>query len=166
MSYPPKKIQDYFAKVAAPAGPDCVRISDGVNLGPCTVWLGRKDKDGYGHLRFGSRQKWGAARLRWVLAKGEDGRPLHMLHHCDNPSCVNIDHLWLGTNADNIRDRVAKGRGPVGERNSSAKLNADDVREIRILLKTGKSQQKVADVFGVSRSCVKDIVNGLTWSHM
>ena len=78
----------------------------------CWNWNGYRNKTGYGFTRIGGRGSKGilAHRLSWVLHHGEIPEGLHVLHKCDNPSCVNPNHLFLGTNLDNIKDRTAKGR--------------------------------------------------------
>lgn len=87
------------------------RLTAKTKIGPdCWEWLGLKDKDGYAitysrdtdnHVRV--------ARLVWTMSRGPVGS-LSVLHHCDNPGCVRLDHLFLGTHTDNMRDKVRKGR--------------------------------------------------------
>lgn len=76
----------------------------------CWEWTGTKDKHGYGRVRVDQR-KARAHRVAWEAFKGEIPAGLHVLHRCDNPGCVNPEHLFLGTHGDNMRDREAKGRG-------------------------------------------------------
>jgi hypothetical protein len=77
----------------------------------CWEWYGVKDKRGYGQT--GRNDKYiGAHRLSWTLYRGEIPKGMHVLHRCDNPPCVNPDHLFLGTNSENQLDSVSKGRHP------------------------------------------------------
>lgn len=77
--------------------------------GACWVWTACLDPDGYGRFRLAGK-KWLAHRIAWTLAFGRIQDGLLICHKCDNPRCVNHTHLFLGTVADNVRDRVAKGR--------------------------------------------------------
>lgn len=77
-------------------------------LGPCWEWTGHKQQKGYGVLGY-LRMNASAHRIAWLLTNGPAGR-MQVLHKCDNPGCVNPSHLFLGTNEDNVRDKVAKGR--------------------------------------------------------
>lgn len=81
-----------------------VRLTPG-----CWFWVGAHHEDGYGQIRYQGRN-WTANRVAWLLAYGPPPDELMVLHHCDEPSCVRIDHLYLGTNADNMRDRADRGR--------------------------------------------------------
>lgn len=75
----------------------------------CKEWVGSKDAKGYGYVRFeGKTQR--AHRVAWTSANGAIPDKLHVLHQCDNPSCCNPEHLFLGTNANNVADKMAKGR--------------------------------------------------------
>ena len=91
-----------------------------------------------------------------------------MLHRCDVSSCVNPAHLWLGTNADNIADKMAKGRHrtAVGEAQTNSILTAAAVREIRVLLARGFRRKDVAAMFGVAPPTIGNVSGGLTWKHV
>jgi hypothetical protein len=81
-------------------------------------------------------------------------------HTCDNPSCVNPAHLWMGSAADNIADKVAKGRQATCERHGRSKLSAAAVHRIRT---TGEGTRNLAREYGVARSTIQRIRNGRRW---
>ena len=80
-----------------------------VPFGACWIWVGALDTDGYGMIAVGRGPK-SAHRISWILKNGEIPDGKHVLHTCDNPACVNPDHLFLGTHSDNMKDGVKKGR--------------------------------------------------------
>jgi hypothetical protein len=117
------------------------------------------------------REKVSAHRFSWFLAYGEIRNGLYVLHKCDNPRCVRPDHLFLGTQADNIRDMDKKGRrgtmpGLKGTRDPGSKLNEKQVIEIRTLYKNGTSQSLLAKRFKICQTNVSWIVRGKIWSHV
>jgi hypothetical protein len=106
-----------------------------------------------------------AHRIAWILSHGNISDGLHVLHRCDNRKCVNPSHLFLGTNWDNIVDRMNKGRlsGVKGERNGKAKLRAVEVLEIRHRLASGQHQSVIASAYRVSQQCISTIATGVHW---
>lgn len=140
----------------------------------CWQWTANKHWSGYGRILTGSRidgsrRYVGAHRVAWELFRGAIPEGLCVCHHCDNPSCVNPDHLFLGTLADNCKDRSQKGRNAValGERNGNAKLSRDQVQEIRRRYSDrGVTQKQLGREFGVSRVQIGKIVNGKLWKHI
>lgn len=87
-------------------------------IGSCLEWIGTRAIDGYGRAFINGR-RWNTHRLSWTLHRGPIPAGLVVRHTCDNPSCVRIEHLRLGTQQDNIRDRDRKGRGKVPVRSGN-----------------------------------------------
>lgn len=134
----------------------------------CWTWEGSKDRHGYGRLQKPHRGgPISAYRFAWELFNGPipDDTPF-VCHHCDNPSCVNPSHLFLGTQADNMADCKAKGRIAVGDRLPQSKLTPEDVRTIREWYPAGWTQQDLAEAFGVGQSQISNLLTGKTWSHV
>lgn len=115
--------------------------------------------------RDGGREYVRAHRLAYALHYGQDPAGMVVCHRCDNPSCVNPEHLFLGTQQDNIDDKMRKGRARLGEDHPNALLSAEDVRQIRCLLGLGIRHWWVASSFGVSRSTVTHIKNKRNWKN-
>lgn len=133
--------------------------------GGCWVWIGSVHRR-YG--RFAARSNTYVRAHRWIWERryGPIPEGLFVCHHCDNPLCVNPDHLFLGTPAENTQDAYAKGRMASGERHHRAQVTADDVRSIRRLYAAGNtSHRALAARFGISPSQVRRIVNGESWKH-
>ncbi len=131
----------------------------------CWLWEGA-ESSGYGHLVWKGRRKQGAHRVAWELARGPVPDGLWVLHSCDNPLCVRPDHLFLGTNADNIADAFAKGRMPLGSEHHSAKLDPEKVRAIRARIAAGEALAAIARDFGVSDQALFKLRDGKTWKHI
>lgn len=138
----------------------------------CHLWAGSMS-DGYGMLRqIAAKRSVGAHRLAYEHFKGPVG-DMHVLHKCDVRNCVNPDHLFLGTNADNVADKVAKGRqakGPdhalKGSKVTTSRLREENIPTIRQMLAEGLSQNKIAAKFGVSQTLIGKIKRGLLWVHI
>lgn len=130
-----------------------VEKSDG-----CWIWKGRKDKDGYGLFDLHGHSVR-AHRASHLLNIGDPG-DLHVLHTCDNPSCVNPNHLYAGTRSQNMQDMVNRKRRNInGEKNGNAKLSNRDAVELRNLYATGDfTQRELALKFAVSPATVSNIV--------
>lgn len=130
----------------------------------CWLFLGHKDKDGYGRFSVGHDLTVGAHRFSYELFKGPIPKDIFVCHSCDNPSCINPKHLWLGTCKDNLLDRDKKGRGLTGERNGRAKLNWGKIKKIRKLYKTGNySSIELSKKYKVSKPAILDIIHCRHW---
>jgi len=151
----PKVIARFWSKVDARGGPDA-----------CWAWIGAKDRAGYGRLRSQRNQgDFIAHRLSWEFHRGGIPNGLWVLHHCDNPPCVNPAHLFLGTCADNIADRNAKGRTAAGSRVAQSKLLEGEVEDIRAALGRKELRRVIAARFGVSPGTIDCIAAGRTWAR-
>lgn len=134
--------------------------------GGCWVWVGSHDANGYGRLNVNNVPIL-AHRLAWRLYRSEISPEQHVLHRCDNPPCVNPDHLFLGDQAANNADMMAKDRFHPGvsrgEDHGCAKLTEAEVKAIR----TSKSTPaELAHQYGVSRRTVRDILAMRSWRHL
>ena len=130
----------------------------------CWEWTAKKNCWGYGQITVSNRRNKLAHRISYELRHGPIPDGLWVLHRCDNPGCVNPDHLFLGTHEDNMADRSAKDRHFHGETHPMAKLTDVDVRQIRST--TGVTQREIAEQFGVNRSVICRIRNGSLWAKV
>jgi HNH endonuclease len=139
----------------------------------CWLWKGARAHGG--RMQYGNfpccGKLFSAHRISWILANKEIPKNLHVLHKCDVPLCVRPDHLFLGTNLDNINDKISKGRHGFGETAGRAILTTKQVIEIRNakLSKSGPDKltdQMLADKYGVSRRNIRSIRWRQTWRHI
>lgn len=133
----------------------------------CWVWTAFIHK-GYGRIRFGDAMRY-AHRVSYQWYTGEDPRGLCVCHHCDNPKCVNPDHLFLGIYQDNMDDMVSKGRhrggSQPGEKNPSSKLTEERVLKVVGMLPHMNNKQIAAHLKGkVTHSSISNIRRGKTWA--
>ena len=136
----------------------------------CLEWTGALNHGGYGIISCARKTKF-AHRVAWELKNGEIPNGMIICHHCDNPCCINVEHLFLGTDALNSQDKVKKGRqgrsSLTGEKCGSAKLKNSQVHEIRRLFLTGKYKMYfLAKKFNVSDGTISMIVNNKTWRNI
>jgi len=133
----------------------------------CWLWKASKDKNGYGIFRgdLAGVMFTRAHRFSYALHTGDLLVNMQALHTCDNPSCVNPDHLFSGTNADNMRDKVQKGRSrvPVGEQNGHAILTE---RQVRRILKDPRPYAEIAAQYNVAASTIGSIKQRYSWKHI
>lgn len=144
------KKEDVFSKI---------KKSDG-----CWEWLGTKTR-GYGQFSVG-RKRYRVHRLVYELAFGPIPEGKIVCHRCDNPSCANPDHLFLGTNLDNAEDRGSKGRHAFGERNGKSKLTSGDVIQMRKDHCSGVSIRRLAKLYGLSSYHTFNILHRKVWAHI
>lgn len=132
--------------------------------GGCILWSGKLSRHGYGRMSANNRQQF-VHRLAYALSFGPIPPGLSVCHRCDVPACINPQHLFLGTQADNMADKARKGRDAVGEANGSARLRAADIPVIRRRLVSGESCRSIARTLGVSHTAISMIKRGKRWSH-
>lgn len=138
----------------------CVQKTD-----TCWLWTGNKQKGGYGRIKTKGKSIK-AHRYSWELHNGPVPVKLYVLHHCDNPGCVNPAHLFLGTYADNSADMVSKGRSVRGEKHRSAKLVESDIAKIFDDRKNGMIYKDIANKYGVNDRQISNILNRQSWTHV
>jgi hypothetical protein len=136
----------------------------------CWNWIGRRNALGYGFLKaLNGRRQVRAHRISWELHFGPIPDGLAVLHRCDNPPCVRPDHLFLGTQTDNMRDMWTKGRGRSdwtthrGAGNGRAKLSEADVLAIRASTESGVA---LARQYGVTKCSISAVRLQRTWRHL
>jgi hypothetical protein len=136
-------------------------------MSACIEHTKRIDTHGYGQIIVGERIKQ-AHRVAWEKARGEIPAGLCVLHRCDNRACVNVEHLFLGTKAENTADMFRKGRAPCqkGSKNPHAKLMEKDIPEIRKMLNEGAKLKIIASHFDVSLQTISLIKLRRLWNHV
>lgn len=132
----------------------------------CWLWLGAVNKSGYGYLWTWRGHRSYAHRASYEAFLGEIPEGAHICHKCDNPACINPDHLFLGNPRANAEDRVRKGRQPRGTGIGTSVLSDPQVLEIRRRWADGETQASIAASFGVSSGTVLYIVHRHTWRHI
>jgi len=164
------------------------REVDALPLGKCQEWTKYRNDKGYGVGNRKVNGKWVhvlAHRVAWEAVNGPVPTGLCVCHKCDNPPCIRIEHLFLGTHSDNMQDAANKGRNgmvrhpeknplrrgnvvdrPKGSRHGMAVLVETDIPFIRALLREGLRKTAIADRYGVSRSTISLIANGRGWLHV
>ena len=146
----------------------------------CWEWVASRNSQGYGQFSIGGRKFARAHRFSWELHNGPIAGGLFVCHQCDNPSCVNPSHLFLGTNNDNIQDAVKKGRIASGDR-SGARTHPERMnhahgeahqnaklteKQVIMILRDNRLHREIAAEYGVSRGLVSMIKRGIAWTYI
>lgn len=156
----------YYQRFKTPAQRFWEKVSFPVIQENCWEWTAGKNPDGYAVFRgLGERR---AGRAAWKLVNGDIPSGKLVCHRCDNPGCVNPNHLFLGSPLDNMLDKTRKKRNnpPVGERAGRAKLTTSQVLEIRARHAKGDVQRHIAKDFGVGFKAINKIVFRQRWKHV
>lgn len=144
-----------------------VKITANINL--CWIWTAAKTRGEYGVFHI-KRYMYRVSRVSYYLTTGFDPSGYQICHTCDNPSCVNPNHLFLGTPLDNVLDMMKKGRHSIdvyGERHGRSILTEKKVKKIRELYKTGRFYQtEIAKKFKVNKSTISMIILNKNWKHL
>lgn len=131
----------------------------------CWIWVGCLTPTGYGHVYIRKGKNRRAHRASWEVYRGEIPTGLSVLHSCDMPPCVNPDHLFLGTQEDNMVDMTRKGRNVAhpGSRHGNSKLTEADVLAMR---NSGATHNELARMYGINPNHVRLIRKNLVWRHV
>lgn len=145
----------------------------------CFVWCGALDNKGYGVINIGGGLARKAHRVSWSVFRGPIPPGMNVLHRCDMPCCINPDHLFLGTQADNVADMIAKGRDRKavgdnhssrlypelrrGENHSRARLSEKDILAIR---SSPMGCRRLAKLYGVTVTHINNIRSRKAWAHI
>lgn len=143
----------------------------------CWEWTGALNGTGlqrYGRIGIDAVRVEYAHRVSWTIHKGHIPKGLIVMHACDNPRCVNPDHLSVGTKSDNTQDMLKKGRGYApfrdksrwGEAHHNSKLTEKEVREIRRKYEKGAALRALGREYGIDGKQVSNIVKRLQWRHV
>jgi hypothetical protein len=134
----------------------------------CVLWRAAVNRKGYATIGKGGAYSgtMAAHRYAWERVNGPIPEGLCVCHHCDEPRCLNPEHLFLGTHADNKTDCVRKGRHARGEGNAAAKLTEDAVRAIRRDAARGMTIRELCAREGVGGTTIRDIIRRKTWKYV
>jgi hypothetical protein len=131
----------------------------------CWVWMGSTQVRGYGEI-ISNNRKHLAHRASYEAFVGKIPKGMYVCHACDNVACVNPNHLFLGTQKQNLQDMANKGRSTRGVKNPMAKLTEEQVKEIKQGFAEGKTDVELSMQFNISRSTIYGIRNRRLWSYI
>lgn len=132
----------------------------------CWLWTGSTTDAGYGQTSDGTGKVVKAHRLSYEERIGKIPRGMMVCHKCDTPSCINPDHLFLGTAKDNQTDSIRKGRNARGERQGVAKLSDQQAREIKSRIAAGQTNAEISAAYPVGPAAIWQIRQGNAWRHV
>jgi hypothetical protein len=135
-----------------------------VKTDSCWNWTASVNTYGYGCFWWDKKQHQ-SHRISWLIAYGKQSDKL-LLHSCDNPRCVNPEHLREGTQADNMKDKVSRRRHAFGERNAQSRLTEAQVLAIKEKHANGATMRGLGREYGVSKTAISQIVKGKHWVHL
>lgn len=140
--------------------------------GDCWIWTACSTEHGYGRVTI-RRITFISTRIAWMIQSGSDPGCIDVCHHCDNPPCVRESHLFLGSEMDNTRDCIAKGRNQKGDshhmRNRSmdgyrfSKLTTESIPKVADMFLSGIPVLQIASHFNVSDIAIYEVLHGKTW---
>lgn len=145
------KLARFWSKVSTP------------NITDCWEWKASTGSHGYGQFGAGGKT---THRQSWEMFNGPIPSGKIICHKCDNRACVNPMHLFVGTHADNMNDKVMKGRQPHGAGHWHAKLDENAVRDIRRMVAAGLTQREAGQKYGVGQSLISNILTKRLWKHI
>ena len=141
---------------------------DSIPYDGCWIWNKHLASNGYGRMRYNGKMQQ-AHRVMYEVKKGPIPKGMNVLHKCDVKDCINPDHLFLGTQKDNMKDMYDKGRAnpPKGESHPHAKVTDERVRNMRALARSGElTVKEIAGIHGISACQTYKILAGEGWKHV
>ncbi len=150
----------------------CLTLNECNSSNECWIWPKGKDRKGYGQFRYGKKGAYKAHRVSYLIFNGEIPPAMFVCHTCDNPPCVNPEHLFTGTPRDNTRDMIKKGRDKLSSlvhknERLAAKLTIEEVLEIRRKHLNEKIPlSKLAKIYNVTHNNIWCIIKRMTWKDI
>ena len=134
----------------------------------CWNWIGSKDRDGYGVFGHHRNKQFRAHRASFEFHVAEIAKGMFVCHSCDNTSCINPKHLFIGTAKENTQDMINKQRRTTlyGENHPNSKLTTSQIHQIKELRQNNMLLTDIASQFGVSFQTISSIAKGTTWNRI